>query len=694
MRFPRLASLAALLACASAQAATYAVTTSADSGAGSLRAALAVAGSGDVIDLAAIAGQSILLHSPLAASSSGATVEGHGVTLDGQLKGRVLQVNAGASITLRSLTLTRGLLAGQGIGTAAVTADSGASLGAGIHNAGTLVLDGVQVLGNYATGGGGGGGIDNQGNGGGGGGSGVRVPDGAGGYWYGAGGNGGAGAVFGGGTGAANAPAGGLGDGGGSSGSNGGGAGGGTGTFNGGGGGGGGGYGGGGSGSTNGLAGGGGGGGSDGSSGGAWGNDGGRGRGGAGGNASMGGNGSKSSADHAGGGGHAALGGIWVGGGGGAGSGGAGTSGGAAVAGIYNAAGATLTVQGAGCGVHANLAAGGGASGAGSTGGMAVGGVWNLGTLTLAPECDGSVSGNAAGGGRSSTDVAPALADAAWPLRLDVQDGASVTAAALPAPLAGAIGTCASVAPATQTCSATYAQGAAVTLTASAPPAGMQLAWSGDCTPAGDPLQAGVTLGGPRQCSARLVPLAYTITADALPSGGGTLNCPATAQHGTVAACTAHPATGYTTQSISGCGGAATGAGVDSYTTGAVAGACTVTAQFALNSYAITVTPSPGGSASCTPNPVPHGASAACTAMADAGYAFTGWSGDCTGMACTLASVQAARAVSAQFARAAPTPVPTLSQWGTLLLSGLMVWGIFGLQRPSIKRKQLLKEEQ
>ena len=35
------------------------------------------------------------------------------------------------------------------------------------------------------------------------------------------------------------------------------------------------------------------------------------------------------------------------------------------------------------------------------------------------------------------------------------------------------------------------------------------------------------------------------------------------------------------------------------------------------------------------------------------------------------------------------TPVPTLSQWGTLLLSGLMAWGVFGLQRPSIKRKQL-----
>ncbi|TXH31934.1 MAG: hypothetical protein E6Q94_07290 [Burkholderiaceae bacterium] len=184
-----------------------------------------------------------------------------------------------------------------------------------------------------------------------------------------------------------------------------------------------------------------------------------------------------------------------------------------------------------------------------------------------------------------------------------------------------------------------------------------------------------------------LAPVTAAITTSA--GTGGTITCtPNPAPVGAPTACTATPGAGYTTQSISGCGGTATGAGENSYTTGAIAAACTVTAQFALNSYAIAVTPGAGGSATCTPNPVPHGASATCTAVPDAGYRFTGWSGACTGMACNLTSAQAPLAVGAQSARTAPvpvpTPVPTLSQWDTVLLA--LCLSIFGLQRLSIKR--------
>ena len=185
-----------------------------------------------------------------------------------------------------------------------------------------------------------------------------------------------------------------------------------------------------------------------------------------------------------------------------------------------------------------------------------------------------------------------------------------------------------------------------------------------------------------------LAPVTAAITASA--GTGGTLACtPNPAPLGAPTACTAAPSAGYTTQSISGCGGTATGAGANSYTTGNITGACTVTAQFALNHYAITVTPGAGGSATCTPNPVPHGASATCTAVADDSYQFTGWSGACTGSACTLANVQSPQAVAAQFARVAPvpTPVPTLSPWGLLLLA--MGLSLFGLQRLPIKRWQL-----
>ena len=56
----------------------------------------------------------VLLAGPLEISTQNLTINGAGVTLDGQLKGRVLHVAAGASATLQGLIITRGLLAGKG----------------------------------------------------------------------------------------------------------------------------------------------------------------------------------------------------------------------------------------------------------------------------------------------------------------------------------------------------------------------------------------------------------------------------------------------------------------------------------------------------------------------------------------------------------------------------------------------------
>ncbi len=150
---PRLGvALAAALLAASAQAATLSVANGNDSGPGSLRDVLANADPGDTIDFAPGVA-TVYLASELALARN-VTIHGPGVTLDGQLKGRVLQVNTGVNATLRGLTLTNGLLAGKGIDRDGSQA-SGSSYGAGILNNGTLVLDGVKVQGNYATGGGG-----------------------------------------------------------------------------------------------------------------------------------------------------------------------------------------------------------------------------------------------------------------------------------------------------------------------------------------------------------------------------------------------------------------------------------------------------------------------------------------------------------------------------------------------------------
>ena len=74
------------------------------------------------------------------------------------------------------------------------------------------------------------------------------------------------------------------------------------------------------------------------------------------------------------------------------------------------------------------------------------------------------------------------------------------------------------------------------------------------------------------------VPSAHAITT----SPAGNLSCtPATITHGGAALCTASPPSGQITQSIGGCNGTVTGVGVNTYTTGPVTSACTVTATFA-----------------------------------------------------------------------------------------------------------------
>ncbi len=99
-----------------------------------------------------------------------------------------------------------------------------------------------------------------------------------------------------------------------------------------------------------------------------------------------------------------------------------------------------------------------------------------------------------------------------------------------------------------------------------------------------------------------------------------------------------------------------TGYDVQAYATnsrGTAYGAIRAFTTAALPAHAVTVTVSPaqGGTAACTPNPVPSGTSTTCTAVPAAGYSLAGWSGDCSGSSCTLANVTSAAAVSAQFIR-------------------------------------------
>ena len=192
---------------------------------------------------------------------------------------------------------------------------------------------------------------------------------------------------------------------------------------------------------------------------------------------------------------------------------------------------------------------------------------------------------------------------------------------------------------------------------------------------------AGTGGGSTAACSA---PRQYNVTPTA--GAGGSIS-PGSAQAVTYNASTSFtvtPSSGYGISTVSGCGGSLAG---NTYTTGAVTTNCTVSASFSLlppSTYPIHIAASTGGDVVCSPNPVPHGSNATCTATASSGYRFTGWGGSCSGSAspCTLTNVTAPTSVSAQFAPAsaqfAPASaqaIPTLGEWAMLLLTGLMGLG-------------------
>ena len=72
-----------------------------------------------------------------------------------------------------------------------------------------------------------------------------------------------------------------------------------------------------------------------------------------------------------------------------------------------------------------------------------------------------------------------------------------------------------------------------------------------------------------------------------------------------------------------------------------------------ITTYPITTTanPSYAGSINCIPNPVNEGSSSTCTATVNSGYAFDGYTGDCSGTntTCVLDNVTAAKTVTANF---------------------------------------------
>ncbi len=154
--------------------ATFTVTSTANTGVGSLREALTNAQNGDIVTFNS--NMTVLLTSQLQVTRN-ITIDGDlnndgvaDVTLDGQYRTSVIRVNSGVTTTFDGLVITRGLIAGGGANGGSSASDS---MGAGISNAGNLTLLNVTVTSNAASGGGGGGGAIGGYYGGGGGGGGA-----------------------------------------------------------------------------------------------------------------------------------------------------------------------------------------------------------------------------------------------------------------------------------------------------------------------------------------------------------------------------------------------------------------------------------------------------------------------------------------------------------------------------------------
>jgi hypothetical protein len=139
----------ALLVMQTVHAATLTVSTSADSGNGSLRNALKNSRSGDIIKFSLPANATITLTSGELLVSKSVSIVGPGagsLFVNGNAAARVFHINPGGSVTIAGLTIGNGLAAGKGW----------SAFGGGIYNDhAALTVSSCTLAGNVATDGGG-----------------------------------------------------------------------------------------------------------------------------------------------------------------------------------------------------------------------------------------------------------------------------------------------------------------------------------------------------------------------------------------------------------------------------------------------------------------------------------------------------------------------------------------------------------
>jgi hypothetical protein len=213
------------------------------------------------------------------------------------------------------------------------------------------------------------------------------------------------------------------------------------------------------------------------------------------------------------------------------------------------------------------------------------------------------------------------------------------------------------------TCAASYATGTQVTLTATPATGSTFTGWSGGCTGTGTCV---VTMSADTTVTAGFVVQSFALGVNTSGTGTGTvtsaptgINCGSTCStsfsFNTDVTLTATAATGSI---FTGWSGACTGTGSCVVTMNA---AKTVTANFTVPTFVLTVNKVGGGAGTVTSTPAGINCGATCsisfnnntmvtlTATPAAGSAFTSWTGACTGSGACTVTMSAARTVTAMF---------------------------------------------
>jgi hypothetical protein len=141
----------------------------------------------------------------------------------------------------------------------------------------------------------------------------------------------------------------------------------------------------------------------------------------------------------------------------------------------------------------------------------------------------------------------------------------------------------------------------------------------------------------------------YTVTATA-GAGGSISPGSATVSHGATTSFTVTPQASFSIASVTGCNGSLSG---NTYTTGAITAACSVTASFNQNSYMVTAIASAGGQITPGSLSVLHGQTAQFSVVAEDNYRIvevSGCGGSLDSETFTTSAITAACTINASFA--------------------------------------------